>query len=104
MHSIFEPILQKGTSVDDLYWTEEDIDFLDERDINLTKSSVHIALEYADSIEDYVAFRYIYMKNPIVLKAHIRMSDIFGYNVFNLPLKQQHDIFEVLERYKLDLK
>lgn len=94
------PIFQEAMSINDLYWTEEDIDFLDIRNHIIASGSVHIGLEYADTIKDFVAFRYIYLKNPALMKQHIKMTDILGYNVFNLSLKKQHNIFEILEKIK----
>lgn len=55
-------------------------------------SSLHIALEKADTRKDWKTFKILYQLDPEFLKNHLYMTSIFDYNYTKLTLEEQNNL------------
>ena len=58
--------------------------------------SLHIALEYADTKEDWYTFKELYKLSPEILMNHLNNTKwIFDYNYEKLDIQCRDELFEL---------
>jgi hypothetical protein len=76
-----------------LGWTVEDKMYLDTISKEYIKRSPHIALEYADKMQQWDAFKYILNTNRKRLWTHYQMTTgCFDYNIDNLSEEERNEV------------
>jgi hypothetical protein len=74
-------------------WTQKDKEFLDKFDTKYVEKSPHIALEYADKLQQWEAFRYILNTHRSQLWTHFQITSFcFDYNINKLPKEEKEKI------------
>jgi hypothetical protein len=74
-------------------WSQKDKEYLDKFDTQYVKKSPPIALEYADKLQQWDAFKYILNTNRKRLWAHFQITSFcFDYNIDKLSKEEKEKI------------